>query len=790
MKDNILCIFIMLFVSVTFNANAQKSPQGQFSVKGVLVDSLSNEGEPYSTIRISLKSNPAKPVKLAVTDTNGKFSERLVSPGTYLISFSSVGKRTVQKEFTVSDTKKVADLGHIQMAEATEMLKGVEVVAQKPLVKAEIDKVTYSIEDDPDSKTNSTLEMLRKVPLVTVDGEDKIQVNGSSNFKVHVNGKPNNMMSNNPTEVLKSLPANSVKSIEVITDPGAKYDAEGVGGILNIITTGGGMEGYTVTLNGGVSNRGYNASGYGTVQIGKFTVTGNYAYNHNTSPRSYSSSGREDFTSDDYKYLSSESSSKHKGNFQYGSMEGSYEIDTLNLITFSMNMFGGKFKNNGYDIVLDVNSGAIHVVDDVTYDVIALFEDHSREEIIAQLQSRYPEQEIAEAIEETEQLKEQGDLFTEDAYEQKIFDFKKRPTVVKALCLHIAHDCNLACRYCFAEEGEYHGRRALMSYETGKQALDFLIANSGNRKNLEVDFFGGEPLMNFDVVKQLVAYGREQEKLHDKHFRFTLTTNGVLLNDDIMEFANKEMDNVVLSIDGRKEIHDHMRPFRKGAGSYDLIVPKFQKFAESRNQDKYYVRGTFTHNNLDFSNDVLHLADLGFKQISVEPVVAQPTEDYAIREEDLPQLYEEYDKLAAEMVKRHKNGNDFNFFHFMIDLEGGPCVAKRLSGCGSGTEYLAVTPWGDLYPCHQFVGNEDFLLGNVDEGIKRQDICDEFKCCNVYAKEKCRNCFAKFYCSGGCAVNSYNFHGDIHNAYDIGCALQKKRIECAIMIKAAEADEE
>lgn len=347
MKDNILCIFIMLLVSVTFNANAQKSPQGQFSVKGVLVDSLSNEGEPYSTIRISLKSNPAKPVKLAVTDTNGKFSERLVSPGTYLISFSSVGKRTVQKEFTVSDTKKVADLGQVQMAEATEMLKGVEVVAQKPLVKAEIDKVTYSIEDDPDSKTNSTLEMLRKVPLVTVDGEDKIQVNGSGNFKVHVNGKPNSMMSNNPTEVLKSLPANSVKSIEVITDPGAKYDAEGVGGILNIITTGGGMEGYTVTLNGGVSNRGYNASGYGTVQIGKFTVTGNYAYNHNTSPRSYSASGREDFTSDDYKYLSSESSSKHKGNFQYGSMEGSYEIDTLNLITFSMNMFGGKFKNNG-----------------------------------------------------------------------------------------------------------------------------------------------------------------------------------------------------------------------------------------------------------------------------------------------------------------------------------------------------------------------------------------------------------------------------------------------------------
>ena len=449
-----------------------------------------------------------------------------------------------------------------------------------------------------------------------------------------------------------------------------------------------------------------------------------------------------------------------------------------------------QFKNNGYDIVLDVNSGAIHVVDDVTYDVIALFEDHSREEIIAQLQSRYPEQEIAEAIEETEQLKEQGDLFTEDAYEQKIFDFKKRPTVVKALCLHIAHDCNLACRYCFAEEGEYHGRRALMSYETGKQALDFLIANSGNRKNLEVDFFGGEPLMNFDVVKQLVAYGREQEKLHDKHFRFTLTTNGVLLNDDIMEFANKEMDNVVLSIDGRKEVNDRMRPFRKGAGSYDLIVPKFQKFAKSRGEKDYFVRGTFTRNNLDFGNDVLHYADLGFEKLSMEPVVAAPEEPYSIREEDLPQIMDEYDRLAKEFVKRQKEGRGFKFFHFMLDLSQGPCVAKRLSGCGSGTEYLAVTPWGDLYPCHQFVGNEEFLLGNVDTGVVNTKVRDEFKLCNVYAKEKCKNCFARFYCSGGCAANSFNFHGSITDAYDIGCEMQKKRIECAIMIRAALAEDE
>ena len=448
-----------------------------------------------------------------------------------------------------------------------------------------------------------------------------------------------------------------------------------------------------------------------------------------------------------------------------------------------------QYKNNGYDIVLDVNSGAIHVVDDVTYDFIALYEGHTREEIVNSLRERYPETEVEEALDEVQMLVDNEELFTKDTYENYIMDFKKRPTVVKALCLHIAHDCNLACQYCFAEEGEYHGRRALMSFEVGKKALDFLIANSGNRRNLEVDFFGGEPLMNWQVVKDLVAYGREQEKLHDKKFRFTLTTNGVLLNDEVMEFCNREMGNVVLSIDGRKEVHDKMRPFRKGAGSYDLIVPKFQQFAESRHQDKYYVRGTFTHYNLDFSEDVLHLADLGFKQISVEPVVAEPKEPYAIREEDLPKLFEEYDKLAVEMIRRHKSGEDFNFFHFMIDLEGGPCVAKRLSGCGSGTEYLAVTPWGDFYPCHQFVGNEKFLLGNVDEGILNTDIRDEFKCCNVYAKEKCRKCFARFYCSGGCAANAYNFSGDICGAYDIGCELQKKRIECAIMIKAAEEEQ-
>ena len=451
------------------------------------------------------------------------------------------------------------------------------------------------------------------------------------------------------------------------------------------------------------------------------------------------------------------------------------------------------YQSNGYSIVMDVNSGAVHVVDDLVYQLVPLLEPLVKEkkdkgeilDFVKAQQLPYTEEETAEAVEEILLLAQEGQLYTEDIYENYIDSFKNRETVVKALCLHIAHDCNLACRYCFAEEGEYHGRRAIMSYEGGKKALDFLVANSGNRTTLEVDFFGGEPLMNWEVVKQLVAYGRSLEEEHHKKFRFTITTNGVLLNDEILEFVNKEMGNMVLSIDGRKEVHDRMRPHRGGQGSYDEIVPKFKKAAESRGQMNYYVRGTYTHYNTDFAKDVLHLADLGFKQISVEPVVAPETEDYAIREEDLPQLLAQYDELAEEMIKRRKEGNGFNFFHFMIDLEGGPCVAKRLSGCGSGTEYLAVTPWGDLYPCHQFVGNEDFLMGNVDEGVLRTDIRDEFKQCNVYAKEKCKDCFAKFYCSGGCAANSYNFTGNVNGSYDIGCELQRKRIECAIMIKAA-----
>ena len=461
-----------------------------------------------------------------------------------------------------------------------------------------------------------------------------------------------------------------------------------------------------------------------------------------------------------------------------------------------------QYKNNGYYIILDVNSGSVHSADALLYDAVEILSEivpdmetpapltkEQEQAVRTALAGRYEAAETLEVLEEIQTLIDAEELFTADVYKNYVMDFKKRQTVVKALCLHIAHDCNLACKYCFAEEGEYHGRRALMSFEVGKKALDFLIANSGNRVNLEVDFFGGEPLMNWDVVKQLVEYGRSREKECNKKFRFTITTNGVLLNDEIMDFCNREMSNVVLSLDGRKEVNDRMRPFRNGSGSYDLIVPKFQKFAESRGTKDYFVRGTFTRNNLDFSKDVLHFADLGFKKLSIEPVVADPKEPYSIREEDLPKIMEEYDRLAKEFIKREKEGRGFQFFHFMIDLNQGPCVAKRLSGCGSGTEYLAVTPWGDFYPCHQFVGMEDFLLGNVDEGITNTKVRDEFKLCNVYAREKCRDCFARFYCSGGCAANAYNFSGDITGAYEIGCAMQKKRIECAIMIRAALAED-
>ena len=450
-----------------------------------------------------------------------------------------------------------------------------------------------------------------------------------------------------------------------------------------------------------------------------------------------------------------------------------------------------RFSMKGVNILMDINSGSVHVVDDAAYALSAVvapgMTETCPEDILRSLSDRFTEEQLQEAYHELYELEQSGYLFADDEY---INIAAAIPTgaPIKALCLHVSHDCNLRCKYCFASTGDFGTGRKLMPLEVGIAAIDFLLEHSIGRENLEVDFFGGEPLMNCDVVKEIVAYGRSLEETHDKKFRFTLTTNGVLLNDDIMEFANKEMDNVVLSLDGRKEVNDKMRPFRNGKGSYDLIVPKFQKLAESRNQEKYYIRGTFTRNNLDFSNDVLHFADLGFEQISIEPVVGEDTDPYAIRKEDLPKIFEEYDKLAKIMVERERSGRGFTFFHFMIDLEGGPCVSKRLSGCGSGTEYLAVTPWGDLYPCHQFVGQEEFLMGNVDEGITRPEIRCDFSKCNVYTKESCKDCFARFYCSGGCAANAYHFQKDINGNYDIGCELQRKRVECAIMIKAALAE--
>ena len=458
-----------------------------------------------------------------------------------------------------------------------------------------------------------------------------------------------------------------------------------------------------------------------------------------------------------------------------------------------------QYKSNGYNIVMDVNSGSVHVVDDIVYDMIPLVEplvtegikdaDTIKAAVLNLANIPYPQEEITEAVDEVLELEKAGQLFAPDIYENYIFDFKKRQTVVKALCLHIAHDCNLACRYCFAEEGEYHGRRALMSFEVGKKALDFLIANSGSRKNLEVDFFGGEPLMNWQVVKDLVAYARTQEPIHHKKFRFTLTTNGMLIDDDVIDFANREMDNVVLSLDGRKEVHDRFRKDYAGHGSYDTIVPKFQEFVKKRGDKNYYMRGTYTHYNTDFTNDIFHMADLGFTELSMEPVVSKPTDPSALTAEDLPILKEQYEILAKEMIKRDREGRGFTFYHYMIDLTGGPCIYKRISGCGSGTEYMAVTPWGDLYPCHQFVGDPKYLMGDIWKGVTNTAVRDEFKHCNAYARPECKDCWAKLYCSGGCAANAYHATGSITGVYEYGCELFKKRIECAIMIKVAENQE-
>ena len=444
-----------------------------------------------------------------------------------------------------------------------------------------------------------------------------------------------------------------------------------------------------------------------------------------------------------------------------------------------------KYSMLGTNIVVDVNSGAVHEVDDIAYDILDYIEHYDKTYILDKLSGKYEKRDIEESYDELKELQDNGILFSQDIYEDYIPSWTNKK-VVKALCLHISHDCNLRCKYCFAGTGNFGGERINMSKEVAIAAIDFLVKESGSRKNLEVDFFGGEPLINFDTVRAVVEYARSIEDKYDKHFNFTITTNGILLNDDIKEYINKNMGNIVLSVDGRKSTNDKMRCRVDGSGSYDTILPKFKDIAESRNQDKYYVRGTFTRENLDFSEDVLHLADEGFKQISVEPVVAAKNTGYDIRQEDLPKLFDEYEKLAKEYIKREKDGRWFNFFHFMIDLTQGPCIAKRLSGCGSGSEYLAITPEGDIYPCHQFVGMKDFRMGNVLDKTFNKDIQKEFGACNVYTKEECKKCWAKFYCSGGCLANSYQFKNTINSVYDIGCELERKRVECALWIKSQE----
>lgn len=447
-----------------------------------------------------------------------------------------------------------------------------------------------------------------------------------------------------------------------------------------------------------------------------------------------------------------------------------------------------QYKLNGYDIVLDTASGSVHLVDDVAYDIIEMYKSRTPDEICAAVCAKYPEvtrEDVLECLDDIAALEAAHKLFTPDDYEELAGEYKERSRVIKALCLHVAHTCNLNCSYCFASQGKYHGERALMSFEVGRRALDFLVENSGTRRNLEVDFFGGEPLMNWQVVKDLVAYARSIEKDAGKNFRFTLTTNGVLLDDEVTEFCNREMHNVVLSLDGRKEVNDRFRVDVAGNGSYERIVPNFQRFVAARGDKSYYMRGTYTHYNPDFTNDLFHMADLGFTELSMEPVVCAPGDPCALTEEDFPVLCEQYELLAKDMLRRWREGRPITFYHYMIDLKHGPCIYKRVSGCGSGTEYMAVTPWGELFPCHQFVGDPKYSLGNIWDGVTNTAAQDEFRHCNAYSRPDCKDCWARLYCSGGCAANSYHATGSIGGVYEYGCRLFKKRIECAIMLQAA-----
>ena len=450
-----------------------------------------------------------------------------------------------------------------------------------------------------------------------------------------------------------------------------------------------------------------------------------------------------------------------------------------------------QYKLAGYNIVLDVCSGSVHVVDDAAYEIIGCYEGRSRQEVLAQVQPRFPQlsrEELDECYDQVAQLEQAGKLFTPDTFAPMAGELKQKTAgVVKALCLHVAHTCNLNCSYCFASQGKYHGERVVMSFEVGKRALDFLVENSGTRKNLEVDFFGGEPLMNFQVVKDLVAYARSIEKEKGKNFRFTLTTNGVQIDQDVIDFVNRECSNVVLSLDGRKEVHDRFRVDYAGNGSWEKIVPKFQELVKARGGKDYYMRGTFTHANPDFLKDIQQMLDLGFTELSMEPVVCAKGDPSELTQEDLPIVLEQYEKLAQLMLERDKEGRPFTFYHYMIDLTGGPCIYKRISGCGSGTEYMAVTPWGDLYPCHQFVGEEAFKLGNIWEGVTNREAQQQFADCNVYAHPECRDCWARLYCSGGCAANAFHATGSVTGVYEYGCTLFRKRMECAIAVAVARA---
>lgn len=449
-----------------------------------------------------------------------------------------------------------------------------------------------------------------------------------------------------------------------------------------------------------------------------------------------------------------------------------------------------QYKLKGYNIVLDIYSGSIHLVDDITYDIISMFEDETYDYIKEKIKSQYniTDDEFKEAYEEVKALQEDNVLFSEDEFKDLSIQMENKKSYLKALCLNISHTCNFSCEYCFAKGGKYHGPDAIMTFDIAKRAIDFLIENSGYHRNLDIDFFGGEPLMNWDVVEKTVDYCKSIEKEYNKKFNFTLTTNGLLLDDYKIDYLNNNMKNVVLSLDGRKDTHDRFRKTLSGEGSYDLIVPKFQNFVKKRKDKEYYMRGTFTANNLDFTKDIEQMLELGFNRTSLEPVIGNPNEKYALKEEDLPKIYEEYEKLADMLIDGIKTNNEFIFYHFMLDLENGPCIQKRVSGCGSGSEYMAVTPTGDLYPCHQFVGEDDFKLGDVFTGLKeeKKDLINKFKTCNTYSNSECQNCWAKMYCSGGCSANNYRATGNINGIYDYSCKIFRKRIECAIAVKIFE----